>query len=142
MTEEELLSLIAQKGRDVQQKTSDPGHFLSRTLAPLDALGSFPDLAYNALENPLMLPFLSTKYAANIAQGLGSMFLPGIIDVPEFKRTEDIMKKIGLTTGNEYGDMGVGLLGDIFLDPTTYMGLGIGKNIGKRLFTKAATKAI
>lgn len=136
MTEEELLQLLANKSRDVSKKMGDPGNFLNRTLAPLNAIGSFPDVAYNIMENPLMAIWAGPKYASNILQGLGSMFLPGIVDIPEFKTTSDVMDKLGVSTGNEWGDMGVGLLGDILTDPTAYLGTGVAKNVGGKLLRK------
>ena len=43
----------------------------------------------------------------------------------------DIIEKAGWKTGNKYVDFTTGLLADIGLDPTTYVGAGLAKQAGK-----------
>ena len=42
----------------------------------------------------------------------------------------DIIEKAGWKTGNKYVDFTTGLLADIGLDPTTYVGAGLAKQAG------------
>jgi hypothetical protein len=68
------------------------------------------------------------KYGTNIAQGIGSAIIGK--DYEDNRRTfSDVAEKIGVE--NSILKHGIGILGDIFLDPTTYFGGAIARGLIK-----------
>jgi hypothetical protein len=131
MDQQQLLELLQQQEQpdwfQSLTKPKDLGWGISKLTSTLNGIGSLPDVLYNT-NSPLDNLTIGPRYLVNLLKGLGGSMIPGI-DAPEFKTTSDVMKKNNWTTGNELGDMVVGLGGDMALDPTMYLGTGAIGNI-------------
>jgi hypothetical protein len=81
------------------------------------------------------------KYATGIVQGIGSA-LTGTDYEGERRTFSDIAEKYGVTNG--IAKFGLGFLGDVLLDPTTYFGGAIAKGIvqGTKIGAKVGLKGI
>ena len=97
---------------------------LSRLLALPSALGSVPDAIYGAKyenKNPL------TEYFKNIGSGVATT-LTGKKYGEDLKTTSDILKKGNVLAGSDLGSRigrgALGFIGDVALDPTTYLTFG------------------
>lgn len=117
-------------------------NFLERLLAPLQAIGSIPDIAYQrAFEGKKDI----LAYPKNLMQGLKTAFTGEKAD-REYKTTSDILERSGLITGRDTGSRllrgTLGLVGDVATDPTTYLSFGtvaLGKSAAKGI-AKTAVK--
>lgn len=69
------------------------------------------------------------EYAKNIVQGVGSAVTGRDFGQTEKKTYRDLVEKIGVKNG--VAKFGLGLVGDILLDPTTYFGGAIAKGAVK-----------
>lgn len=67
------------------------------------------------------------EYGKNVAQGLGSA-VTGRDFEGERRSFSDVAEKLGVE--NSIAKFGIGVLGDIFLDPSTYFGGAIARGIG------------
>lgn len=68
------------------------------------------------------------KYASGVVKGLGSA-LTGTAYEPERRTFKDVAEKLGVENSILKG--GLGIVGDIFLDPSTYFGGAIAKGLVK-----------
>ncbi len=68
------------------------------------------------------------EYGKNIAQGLGSA-VTGKDYQGERRYFKDVAKDIGIE--NKYAQFGLGFLGDVLLDPSTYFGAALAKGLVK-----------
>jgi hypothetical protein len=75
------------------------------------------------------------KYGTGIVKGIGSAIIGKDIE-GERRYFSDVAEKYGITNG--VAKFGIGFLGDVLLDPTTYFGGAIAKGIG--LGVKTATE--
>lgn len=152
MSTEDIVKLLA------PTVTPKPkANFLERILAPLQAIGSVPDIAYRRKYEGEK-DFLA--YPKNLLQGLKTAFT-GEKPEREYKTTSDLIERSGLITGRDKGSRflrgALGLVGDVVADPTTYMTAGtlsLGKaaakeiaegavkNVAKRALTGAEAKTI
>ena len=119
MAQDDLLRLLG------EEKKPRAG-ILERLLAMPSAVGSIPDIIYRAQykkEDPL------AAYLGNIGEGLKTTFLGQKDETPQFT-TSDILKKSGAIAGTDLGSRvargGIGFVGDVLLDPMTYMTFGTG----------------
>jgi hypothetical protein len=111
-----------------EEDLKDPLWHLNKLFSTASGIGSLPDVLYNTdRKDPLSMLSVGPRYLLNILKGAAGQMLP--IDAPEFKTFSDLMQKENFSTGNKNIDFGVGMAGDMMLDPLMYLG-GAG-TIGK-----------
>src|SRR3990167_6306016 len=144
-----LLKLAREKGLTTDAEdiaNEDKLSFLQRLSSGLGALNPAEAIArdYEGTENFL------TAYPRTVLEGISSA-VTGNDYGEQTKRRYfgDLLKDMGVE--NKYARFGLGLVGDIFLDPETYVGgtiirgaikgLAIPARVGGRAFAKAAPEA-
>lgn len=115
-------------------------NILQRLFTPLQAIGSVPDVIYQSAykkKNPL------TTYLGNLGQGLKTA-IGGEVPEREFKTFADILERSGAIKGQDLGSKvlrgGIGFVGDVALDPLTYVTFGTA-GFERKSFEKILEKA-
>jgi hypothetical protein len=100
---------------------------LERVLGALSGIGSIPDAILNSQQNK---SGVLDEYWKNVKQGFSTTFKGEKNPDGGFKGTSDLMKYNNLLGGDDLGSKvgrGVlGFVGDVLMDPTTYVTFGAG----------------
>lgn len=128
------------------KKEKPQANLLERALGLLSGIGSVPDAILRTQKGEGNGNFFQ-NYWDNISQGAKTTFL-GEKAERELKGTADLLEQNNILRGDDWGSKGarglLGFVGDVALDPTTYVTFGAGglaKTAGQTAL-KAGTKAL